>query len=200
MYRDNYISTEVMHYFLGFSATDLNAQPLAIDPAPSRLLQPIITPPDVDVISPPNSDPIQITKNPVLPPVTLLPTNNDPIPSNPISTVSTPKRSVLTPTLSMSSGVPTTPIDNDTLEVFRVYNSNDGTHHYTMNENKRDSLVAIGWNYEGIAWYAKTEGTVSVFRMYNPGNGEHVWTTNYDEIENAVAHGWRYEGIAWYIE
>ena len=37
----------------------------------------------------------------------------------------------------------------------RLYNPNAegaGSHHYTADTNERDTLVAQGWKYEGIAW------------------------------------------------
>ena len=36
--------------------------------------------------------------------------------------------------------------------VFRVYNPNDGNHHYTMNKQEKDVLVSYGWQDEGIAF------------------------------------------------
>ena len=43
--------------------------------------------------------------------------------------------------------------------VYRLYNPNAtgafeaGAHFYTMKEDERDILDALGWNYEGIGWY-----------------------------------------------
>ncbi|MDR1521809.1 MAG: hypothetical protein LBS28_03000 [Streptococcaceae bacterium] len=197
MYRDNYISVEVMNHLLRFDDDMLSpfkpgVRSLAINPASKRSAQSTITSPDVDAIAPPNNDLIQVTKDSVLPPVTLLL-------NNPISTVSTPKRSVLTPTLSMSSGMPTTPIDNETLEVFRVYNPNDGMHHYTMNRGEIDVLVALGWRDEGVAFKCNPNG-VAVYRLYNSNDGTHHYTMNENERDNLVALGWNYEGIAWYAK
>ena len=36
--------------------------------------------------------------------------------------------------------------------VFRVYNPNDGNHHYTMNKQEKDFLVSLGWQDEGLAF------------------------------------------------
>lgn len=38
--------------------------------------------------------------------------------------------------------------------VYRLYNPNGGEHHYTMETSERDHLVSVGWNCEGIGWYA----------------------------------------------
>ncbi|MBM6817641.1 InlB B-repeat-containing protein, partial [Olsenella uli] len=39
--------------------------------------------------------------------------------------------------------------------IYRQYNpyATTGTHNYTTSEVERDSLVAAGWNDEGVAWY-----------------------------------------------
>ena len=45
--------------------------------------------------------------------------------------------------------------------VYRLYNPNAagafeaGAHFYTMKEDERDILDALGWNYEGIGWYSE---------------------------------------------
>ncbi len=36
--------------------------------------------------------------------------------------------------------------------VYRVYNGNDGNHHYTMNANEALALISMGWKNEGIAF------------------------------------------------
>lgn len=52
------------------------------------------------------------------------------------------------------SGTPEIP---STIEVFREYNPNAkaaGAHNYTINEVENHTLVSIGWQDEGIAWWA----------------------------------------------
>lgn len=41
-------------------------------------------------------------------------------------------------------------------KVCRLYNPNAavGAHHYTTDRAERDTLVELGWTYEGIGWYA----------------------------------------------
>ena len=47
------------------------------------------------------------------------------------------------------------------IPVYRLYNPNAagiyeaGAHFYTLNENEKDHLDEIGWNYEGIGWYGE---------------------------------------------
>lgn len=40
----------------------------------------------------------------------------------------------------------------------RVYNPNGDEHFYTRDDNERGHLVAVGWNDEGIGWFAPTSG------------------------------------------
>lgn len=42
------------------------------------------------------------------------------------------------------------------IPVYRLYNPNSTTasHHYTANADEANMLADLGWNYEGIAWYA----------------------------------------------
>ncbi|WP_341539779.1 hypothetical protein [Streptococcus suis] len=45
-----------------------------------------------------------------------------------------------------------------TIPVYRLYNPNAlgaGSHHYTTSKGEADYLDSIGWNYEGIGWYAE---------------------------------------------
>ncbi len=46
--------------------------------------------------------------------------------------------------------------DQDLVALYRLYNPNHkgtGSHHYTADENERNTLVSQGWNDEGIAWH-----------------------------------------------
>ena len=84
--------------------------------------------------------------------------------------------------------------------VYRLYHKDLRDHHYTLDKNERDTLVAkYGWVNEGIAWYSG--GTKPLYRLYNPRltSGSHHYTTDANERDVLVAqHGWIYEGIAWY--
>ena len=38
------------------------------------------------------------------------------------------------------------------VEVYRLYNKNNGRHYYTKNVGEKNKLVKLGWKYEGVAW------------------------------------------------
>ncbi|MEG2456800.1 MAG: hypothetical protein RSB08_03135, partial [Clostridia bacterium] len=78
----------------------------------------------------------------------------------------------------------------------RLYNPNNGLHHYTTSTYERDSLVKAGWKNEGTAWMSG--GSVADYRLYNPNSGEHHYTTSAAEKNNLVKVGWNYENIGWY--
>lgn len=86
-----------------------------------------------------------------------------------------------------------------TNDMYRLYNPNSGEHFYTANTNERDLLKRVGWNDEGIGWYAPTSGD-PVYRMYNPNAGDHHYTPHIFERDHLVKVGWRYEGIGWYSD
>ncbi|MGM0168567.1 hypothetical protein IGI39_004322 [Enterococcus sp. AZ135] len=81
--------------------------------------------------------------------------------------------------------------------IFRMYNKNDGQHHYTQITSEATNLIKVGWNYEGVGWVSPSTGT-SVYRMYNPNNGRHHYTPHAYERDNLIKVGWRYEGVSWY--
>lgn len=82
------------------------------------------------------------------------------------------------------------------IEVYRLYNPNNGEHLFTKDVGERDYLDAIGWDYEGIAFTAISSGQ-HVYRVYNPYSGEHHYTTNNNEVADLYAKGWNYEGTSW---
>ncbi|HCK87514.1 MAG TPA: hypothetical protein DHW39_01760, partial [Erysipelotrichaceae bacterium] len=49
-------------------------------------------------------------------------------------------------------------------EMYRLYNPNSGEHFYTAKAKERDVLASIGWQYEGIGWYAPKESNTPVYR------------------------------------
>lgn len=84
----------------------------------------------------------------------------------------------------------------------RLYNRWTGEHFYTASTVERDSLTDVGWNYEGIGWYAPKQSDTPVYRLYNkyvPG-GDHHYTTNINERNILVQQGWIDEGIGWYSD
>ena len=84
--------------------------------------------------------------------------------------------------------------------MFRLYNPNSGEHFYTASEDEREYLSSLGWNYEGIGWFAPQESTAPVYRLYNPNAGEHHYTMSESERDSLVSAGWNYEGIGWYSD
>ncbi|MDR1473164.1 MAG: hypothetical protein LBI41_01165 [Lactobacillales bacterium] len=193
MYGQHYISREVMYYLLGFEDVDMLDLFLAIPTAPI-ISAPLRGAGGGGHTSPPphtDSDPIPVV-------TTTSPVN--------VSTSATPSFRTLsktwprplpavTPQFEMSSGIPD---DEELLTVYRVYNPNDGFHHYTMNRDEVDHLVSIGWRDEGEAFKCNKQG-VPVYRVYNRAKGIHHFTTNSNERDDLVNnHGWEDEGIAWY--
>ena len=80
----------------------------------------------------------------------------------------------------------------------RLYNQWTGEHFYTADENERESLVGVGWTYEGIGWHAPAEGD-DVYRLYNSWvtGGDHHYTLDADERDALVSVGWTDEGTGW---
>lgn len=87
-----------------------------------------------------------------------------------------------------------------TVNMYRLYNTNSGEHFYTANANERDTLISLGWNYEGIGWTAPSVSESPVYRLYNENGGEHHYTMSAGERDALVAAGWNYEGIGWYSD
>ena len=87
------------------------------------------------------------------------------------------------------------------IPMHRLYNPYTGEHLYTASTSERDHLASIGWNYEGIGWYAPVSG-VPVYRLYNPNapGGDHHYTMDKSEYEHLQAVGWSGEGICWYSD
>ncbi len=83
------------------------------------------------------------------------------------------------------------------IAMYRLYNPNSGEHFYTSNTGERDNLVKLGWNYEGIGWYAPSKSSTPVYRLYNKNGGEHHYTASVTERDRLVKLGWNYEGIGW---
>ena len=82
--------------------------------------------------------------------------------------------------------------------MYRLYNPNSGEHFYTSNTAERDTLIAVGWNDEGIGWYAPPYSNTPVYRLYNRNGGEHHFTTSVGERNSLIALGWEDEGISCY--
>ncbi len=83
------------------------------------------------------------------------------------------------------------------VNMYRMYNPNSGEHFYTAKSNERDSLIKVGWDYEGTGWVAPSKGD-PVYRLYNPNAGDHHYTLNENEKNMLINVGWKYEGVGWY--
>ena len=83
--------------------------------------------------------------------------------------------------------------------MFRLYNQWTGEHFYTSSELERDTIVEVGWSYEGVGWIAPGKGA-PVYRLYNPyvEGGDHHYTMSAEERDALVEAGWKYEGVSWY--
>ena len=84
--------------------------------------------------------------------------------------------------------------------MYRLYNPFTGEHLYTSSTDELTRLDRIGWNYEGIGWYAPEESSTPVYRLYNKYSGDHHYTTSLDEYNSLVALGWSGEGVGWYSD
>ena len=85
-----------------------------------------------------------------------------------------------------------TPVEN---AVYRLYNPNDGLHHFTANVAEASALVEKGWVYEGAPISTKG-GTVQQYALYNPFNGAHLITSSTNEAVTLACSGWTLEGYA----
>lgn len=82
--------------------------------------------------------------------------------------------------------------------MYRLYNENSGEHFYTAREGEAEHLVSVGWDDEGIGWYAPATSKTPVYRLYNKNAGDHHYTANVKERNYLVKIGWNDEGIGWY--
>ena len=71
--------------------------------------------------------------------------------------------------------------------VYRLYNANEGVHHYTANAGEKDGLIALGWNDEGIGWYSADSLNIPVYREFDANSGQHNYTTDISEHENLLS-------------
>ncbi len=86
----------------------------------------------------------------------------------------------------------------DYVAIHRLYNPYSGEHFFTGYAREKDELVGVGWNYEGISWYAPQSSGVPVYRLYNQYTGDHHYTADNDERDYLIEVGWNDEGIGWY--
>jgi lysyl endopeptidase len=91
--------------------------------------------------------------------------------------------------------------------VYRFYNTNLGTHFFTMSGTERNNIIATlpQYKYEGISFYAypAQSGAANlspVYRFFNTNTGAHFYTINIGERDTVIATlpQFSYEGIKWY--
>ena len=80
--------------------------------------------------------------------------------------------------------------------VYRLYNPNNGRHHWTASHAEAEQLAGIGWEYEGADIRSADDGE-QVYRLYNPWTGEHLPTASATEAVELACDGWVVEGRAW---
>ncbi|MDM8270468.1 glycoside hydrolase family 25 protein [Thermophilibacter provencensis] len=88
-------------------------------------------------------------------------------------------------------------VDDSVETMYRMYNQYTGEHFYTASTVERDTLIGLGWTYEGTGWIAPTEG-IPVYRLFNPYSDDHHYTTSKEEYESLAKIGWQQEGEGWY--
>ena len=87
-----------------------------------------------------------------------------------------------------------------TSAMYRLYNPWTGEHLFTTDAHEVQTLLALGWQDEGIIGQVSMKEGKAVYRLYNPNTGEHHYTTDADEVARCVANGWVKEGIAFYSQ
>ena len=110
------------------------------------------------------------------------------------------------------------------LDLYRVYNPNNGDHYYTVKQSEQAYLVKLGWRAEGTPYKVVSdrnatfkdgkivkndrvdvsEGLVArhnfgeaVYSAYNPNTGEHLLASQ-NEAEDLANVGWNNEGVKYY--
>lgn len=90
---------------------------------------------------------------------------------------------------------------NDTVDIYRLYNTSSMEHLYTKDAVEKDDLRRRGWRYEGIGWVSPISSNTPVYRVFNPVSGEHHYTLDQHEVMVLTSRfGWRNEGICWYSD
>lgn len=84
--------------------------------------------------------------------------------------------------------------DQEMIDVYRLYNSNTGEHFYTADLEEIDTLLNIGWIYEGLGWRGFTTGD-PIYRLYNPNadGGDHYYTASIEEASALKNLGWIFD-------
>jgi hypothetical protein len=87
----------------------------------------------------------------------------------------------------------------DAVPVYRVYNSGNGDHLYTVSSSEASALIGAGWLDEGILGYAYDVDGADLSPVYRLYNGvDHLYTMDDGEVTFALANGYSSEGIGFY--
>lgn len=88
---------------------------------------------------------------------------------------------------------------SDTRPVYRLLYVSTNEHLFTTDVNEVRTLVgALGWTYEGVAWFAPVDGS-PVYRLFQPSLGLHHYTSDTYEISVITSQqGWKvdFDGVA----
>lgn len=97
---------------------------------------------------------------------------------------------------------PSTTSTNISHKVFRLYNSTLGRRYWSVDENKKDSLISMGYTLESNAFNGfsgladlpiPTTGRINIYRLQ--GGGKYFYTPSLYELETAINSGSYYEGV-----
>lgn len=96
-------------------------------------------------------------------------------------------------------------IPEQTVSVYRFFNTATGTHFYTASGTERDATTKLSaYTYEGIAYLASATaegGLDPLYRFFNQNTGAHFYTASEAERSQvAKLVGFVYEGIAYYVD
>ena len=90
--------------------------------------------------------------------------------------------------------------DNNSVTVYRAYNTQTNDHLFTADENEYKTTIANPvWNDEGRAWSAPKSSSTPIYRAYNTSSGEHLFTADANEY-NQLPSGWNKEGTLLYSD
>ena len=84
--------------------------------------------------------------------------------------------------------------------VSRLYNTSEGKHLFSSNQNEIDTLISSGWENEGTVYNEPDVATADVFRFYIAKENRHFYTALEYERDliinnkNLTEEGWQYEG------
>ena len=90
----------------------------------------------------------------------------------------------------------------DSNPYYRIYNSINGEHFWTINATEYNYLGSVGWtqeNVDGNIFYRQVTNSLPLYRLYNPNSGLHHWTKDAYERSVLMSIGWSDEGIAGYV-